>query len=247
MLEIDLHTHSFFSHCGIHTHLEILERAKSLGMKAVAITDHGPALTPRFSSPFYDRLNHPVEGIRLLKGMECNLVGESGEIDLPEERLPYLDIVLLGIHPNTPKNLGKDRYTQMLVAAIENNPAVDIITHPNDITYPVDFEVVARVAARHGAAVELNNSKTLLNRVPDEITRDYVGAVKESACRLVVTSDMHAMEELGRDDSVLPFLEEVSFPVDRILTTSVAATLDFIEARREHKKPPVFEKYQTKL
>jgi putative hydrolase len=236
MLAVDLHTHSLFSACGLHTHLEILERAKALGMKAVAITDHGPALNPRFSNPFYDRLRNPVDGVVLLKGMECNLEGESGAIDLPRKYLPFLDIVLLGIHPNTREGLGKAKYTEMLVAAIRKNPEVDIIAHPNDTTYPVEFAAVAEVAAEHGCAVELNNSKNLLNRVSADLTRELVLAVKERGCRIVVTSDMHAIEELGCDDSVMPFLAEVDFPKERIVSDSAEKSFEFIRERAAFKK-----------
>lgn len=236
MLSIDLHTHSFFSTCGIHTHLEILERGKQLGMEALAITDHGPALHSRSTSPFYDRLNRPVEGIRLLKGMECNLLSEAGDIDLPMERLPFLDVVLLGIHPNTPKGLGKGRYTEMLVKAIERNPTVDILTHLNDETYVVDFESVVRAATARGVAIELNNSKTLLRRVSDDITRSLVETVDTLNGRLVVTSDMHAIEELGLDDSVRPFLEQRAFPEDRTISASSKQIWHFLEERRQLKR-----------
>jgi putative hydrolase len=235
MLEVDLHTHSFFSACGIHTHLEILERAKSLHMTAVAITDHGPALKPRFSDPFFDRLRVPVQGIRLLKGMECDLVGDDGEIDLPSKYLKYLDVVLLGIHPNTKKGLGKDKYTDMLLRAMDKNPAVDILTHLNDASYLTHFETVTKAARDRGIAVELNNSKTLLNRIDPGVTRELVAVVLSIGAKIVVTSDMHAIEELGLDDSVKPYLEEVSFPKERIVSSSAAAALSFIEERRSSK------------
>jgi putative hydrolase len=237
MLEVDLHTHTLFSGCGIHTHLEVLQRARALGIKAVAITDHGPAVKPRLIDPFFDRLQQPVEGVQLLKGMECNLVGEAGQIDLPEKYLPYLDVVLLGIHHNTPRGLGDAKYTQMLLAAIERNPAVDIITHPNDANYPVDFAAVARAALQRGAAIELNNSKSLLQRVSPDVTRALVRAVKQVGCRLVVTSDMHAINELGRDDSVQPFLDEADFPREQIVSLSADRAREFVAERRRFKQP----------
>ena len=236
MLEIDLHTHSLFSSCGLHTHLEILERAKALGMKAVAITDHGPELNPRFSSPFYDRLRAPVDSISLLKGMECNIKNETGEIDLPLKYLPYLDVVLLGIHPNTPTGLGEKRYTEMLLRAIDANESVDIITHPNDTVYPVEFGKVAEEARARGIAIELNNSKTRLNRVPDLVTEALIQVVKEVGCRLVVTSDMHAIEELGLDDSVQPYLTKHDFPLDKLISSSAEKILAFLDERRLLKK-----------
>ena len=236
MLAVDLHTHSFFSNCGLHTHLEILERAKYLGMTAVAITDHGPALSSRMSSPFYDRLHTPVDGIQLLKGMECNLVGNDGNIDLPEKYLSYLDVVLLGIHPNTQPGLAKKAYTRMMIRALEKNPMIDILTHLNDATYPVEFAPVMEAALDRGVVVELNNSKTLLNRIDPSVTRELVATALEVGARLAVTSDMHAIEELGLDDSVRPYLEEVDFPRERIVTADAKSAFAFLEERRFNKK-----------
>ena len=78
MLEADLHAHTFFSNCGIHSHIEMLLCALDKGMKALAITDHGPALSGRVSSTVFDRMYEPVAGIKFLKGMECNLLEEPG-------------------------------------------------------------------------------------------------------------------------------------------------------------------------
>lgn len=235
MLQVDLHTHTLFSPCGLHTYVEVLERAKALGIQAVAITDHGPAVKGKIPGPFFDRLTQPVSGVRMLKGMECNLVGDDGVIDLPEHVVGYLDIVLLGIHYNTPAGLGRDKYTEMLVAAIDHNPAVDVITHPNDTTYPVDFAAVAHAACARGVALELNNSKTALGRSPDEATRELVQAIKASGCRIVVSSDAHALNELGGDEAVRHFLEECRFPRSRIVSDSVEQALGFIEERRRFK------------
>ena len=49
MLDVDFHIHSLFSNCGLHTYLELLTKAKELGLKAIAITDHGPRLNGRIS------------------------------------------------------------------------------------------------------------------------------------------------------------------------------------------------------
>jgi putative hydrolase len=105
VIEFDFHVHTFFSNCGIHTHLEMLARARALGMRGLAITDHGPMLKGRINSPFFERFHGPVDDVKLLKGMECNLSELPGEIDVPAQILHFLDIVLLGIHPNTDPGL----------------------------------------------------------------------------------------------------------------------------------------------
>ncbi len=238
MLEVDLHAHTFFSKCGIHTHLELLNRAKELGLKGLAITDHGPALKSRITLPFFDRLKNPVDGIRFIKGIECNLLDEQGTIDItgmPSRYTRHIELVLLGLHPNIEKDLGKKRYTDMVVKAIKTNPCIDIIAHPNELEFPLDLEQLAGVAKEYGVALELNNSKTLYNRTTPEVTKELIQVCKKIDCRMAIGSDTHAIEELGLDDSVRPYLVEERFPQELLINGSARRAFDFIEERKSNK------------
>ena len=236
MLEVDLHAHTSFSKCGIHSHIEMLSRAAEMGMKGVAITDHGPTLGGRVISTLFERLHDPVPGVRFLKGMECNILEQTGCIDLPSNLLKYLDIVLLGLHPNTPKGLKPKDYTRMLVAAVENNPCVDVLSHINDPVYPVEFQPLAALARDNGLAIELNNSKTLLGRADNSSTRSLVETCAREGCRVAVTSDAHSVNELGRDESVAPFINAAGFPSELLVTRNAEAAYGFIEERRDTKR-----------
>ena len=200
MLEADLHVHSLFSHCGLHTFLELLTQAKTLGLKAIAITDHGLGIPGgRLTSVFFERFTSPYPDVTLYKGVELNVLDEIGIIDTPWFAMPFIDIVLLGIHPNLTPKLSKEYYTEKLLAAMIANPYVDIITHPNDPHYPLDFDAVAQTAASFGMALELNNSKVMLNRsTPDDALR-LITACKNAGCRMALNSDTHVLQELGVD------------------------------------------------
>jgi len=237
MIQFDLHVHTLFSQCGIHTALEILSRAAELGMKGIAITDHGPALPDeRINSPFFERFVSPYPGVKFLKGMECNVVDAQGKIDLPLRFKKFMDVVLLGLHPNTPAGQGKESYTAMLIAAIEKNPCVDIITHPNDPNYPVDYKRLAKAAKAAGVALELNNSKILYARAETQSAVDLVTVCRDEGCRMAVNSDTHAIHELGLDDSVRPILESAKFPKELIVNSDEKSTMDFIDSRRVNKR-----------
>ncbi|MEI6972282.1 MAG: PHP domain-containing protein [bacterium] len=236
MLEVDLHAHSLFSGCGLHTVLEMLGAARERGMKALAITDHGPALGGRISSVFFDRLQQPMPGIRLLKGMECNVLLGPGEIDCPMQFLPRMDILLLGLHLGEHSNQPRKFCTDLLVHAIQANPFVDIITHPNSTMFPVEYERLAAVAVEHGVALELNNSKDELSQVPREETCALVAACLKTGCRMAVNSDAHTLQEIGNDNAVRSYLESVRFPQELIVNATAEAAFEFIEQRRELKK-----------
>lgn len=227
--------HSLFSHCGLHTVLELIAQAKVLGMEAIAITDHGPTMKGRLTSVFFERFRSPDPSIRVLKGIECNLMDGEGTIDAPGEYLPFLDIILLGIHPNTKRGLSREEYTDMLVKAIRKNPMIDIITHPNDPVYPVDYLHLAKVAAMEGVAVEINNSKVLYSRCSVEEAELLIAACKEAHCRIAVNSDTHAVHELGDDSAVAPLLARAAFPAELIVNRDMASAMEFIETRRRFK------------
>jgi|APCry1669188970_1035186.scaffolds.fasta_scaffold21693_1 putative hydrolase len=236
MIEVDFHTHSLFSGCGLHTVLEMLTDAKEKGLKGLAVTDHGPALGGRVSSVFFDRLKQPLDGIRLLKGMECNVMVEQGKIDCPMQFLKWMDVVLLGIHLGEHCNQTRTACTDLLVRALEDNPYVDIVTHPNSAAFPVDYERLAVAALKHGMALELNNSKSELGQISPEETEQLVKACMKVGCRIAVDSDAHVLSEIGRDTAVRPFLERVRFPEGLIINLKAETAFEFVERRRERKK-----------
>jgi len=235
MIQFDLHVHTLFSLCGLHTVLELLEQAKAIGLKGFAVTDHGQTLGGRLNNPFFERFKSPCPDVKILKGVECNLLDDKGKIDAPRSFMNFIDVILLGIHPNTPRGLDSAVYTDMLIAAMRKNPCVDIITHPNDPNYPVDYRRLAREAKSQGIALELNNSKILYARVGVESAAELVEACRDEGCLMAVNSDTHAVHELGLDDSVRPILEAARFPEELIVNSSEHSALEFIERRRVNK------------
>ncbi len=235
MIAVDFHAHSHFSMCGTHSVLEMLTRARDLGMQGMAITDHGLNLHGRLPSTFFDRLFDPVPGIRLLKGVECNLTEKEGEIDFPHRFMPWVDLILLGIHPNTPVGQGVAEYTRLLESAIVNNPYLDIITHPNDETYLVDFEKIASLCAKRNLVIELNNSKDMLGRVAHKTTLDLVAACKKCSCRMAITSDAHTINEVGVDDHAQAIIAKMEFPAELLVNDTAEKAFAFVEERKMGK------------
>jgi putative hydrolase len=235
MLEVDFHSHTHFSKCGLHSIVEMLTEAKGRGLAALAITDHGPVLQGGTPSTFYDRLLDPVPGIRLLKGLECNIAADDGTIDFPQKFLKYADIILLGLHPHLPAGKPKEHNTALLIRALEKNPFVDIVTHPEDVQYPLDFDKLAGYAKSHGIALECNNSKILNRRVNPELMMELLDSCKRAGCRIAVNSDAHALKEIGCDEAVRPLLAKTGFPEELIVNRNAKSAFAFIEERRAVK------------
>jgi putative hydrolase len=236
MLEADLHVHSVFSACGLHTYLELLERANAIGLKAIAITDHGLTLGGgRLTSVFFERFKSPYPDVKLYKGIELNVLDDKGKVDLPKQFLRFIDILLLGLHHNYVPRTRK-AHTDALIKAIEKNPFIDIITHPNDSMYPVDYNRLAKTAAKRGVALELNNSKNLYERSSAEEALALISACKRNGCQIAINSDTHAIQELGDDSAVRPLLKKMKFPWALIVNRTAKSAAKFIESRRELKR-----------
>ncbi len=235
MLSVDFHSHTFLSQCGIHTHVEMLEQAKRRGLAALAITDHGPALQGRHPSPVYERMGSPVPGIRYLKGIESNVIDEDGAIDVPGWLLQWLDVVLLGLHVRYERPDPQKDWTDPLVAAMQRNPCVDIITHPVDPYFPLDIEQVAEAARECGVALEVNNSKLLYGRVEEEDIVRLLHVCRDVGCRIVMSSDAHSLEEVGNDSLSRPLVEQSGIAPEQIVNLTLESSLAFIDSRRSRK------------
>ena len=175
MLEADLHVHSLFSACGLHTILELIKHGRDIGLKAMAITDHGPGVGEgRLTSVFFERFRSPFPDIKLYKGLELNVLPDRGTVDVVWQFMPFVDILLMGLHPNLPNGQSKDHYTDLTLSALESHPFIDILTHPNDATYPLDYRKLALTAKRLGMALELNNSKVLYHRSTADAAAQFI-------------------------------------------------------------------------
>lgn len=230
----DYHTHTIYSH-GKGTVRQNVERARELGLKQIAITDHG--------------LNHIICGLRwwkvekiikevnelrqeykdidILVGVESNLIGSNGQIDLTAEQIKYFDIILCGFHlPAKPATLkdfcgmyrkpylhmkmnekDKIRSTSAYVQAIEKYP-IDIVTHLNQ-RIQVNCKDVAKACEKYGTYVELaTRHQTLCDK-------DYEDLLSTN-CRFIIDTDAHKIETIGDTNDIEDIIKKYQIPLDRI-------------------------------
>ncbi|MGN0817736.1 MAG: PHP domain-containing protein, partial [Candidatus Coproplasma sp.] len=104
ILTADYHTHTPYSH-GKNTVLENAVAAQKANLKQIAITDHGfnhllfglkRRALPDLRSEIEEAEKLTV--VKVLMGMESNLISVSGETDMRESDLQFFDIYLCGIH-----------------------------------------------------------------------------------------------------------------------------------------------------
>ena len=233
-LVADLHVHSIASGHAYSTITENARAGKARGLAAIAITDHGPAL------PGAPHLYHfgnmkvlpaEIEGIRVLHGVEANVMDREGKLDVPEFYLARLDIVLAGLHTLCSPYGSVEENTRMLIKAIEH-PWVDVIVHPGNPEYEVDLDAVVKAAAATGTALEINNSSLTVSRKGSEGNCHRVAeiAVRYGA-QLMVGTDSHYHEHVGNFTSALSLIADAGVTEDMVINTSMAKVKAYLKKR----------------
>lgn len=234
----DYHTHTRYSH-GTGSIEENVKAALYRGLSEIAISDHGPAsysirrLGVRTPETLLDikaeihRLQLQYPQIRILAGVEANVIGLDGTLDVPGKILQKLDMVLVGLHLMIiPKSFadGKSiiydnllryrlskaareelryRNTQALIKAINRYP-INIITHPG---YRLDIDTVelARACREANVALEINTSHGYL-------TEEFVRVAAKEGVNFVISSDAHRPEGVGRFQTGLEIVNRIGIP-----------------------------------
>lgn len=220
----DTHTHSMASGHAYSTIQENIRAAAEKGLELIAVTDHAPAMQNTTSHAYFSNLYvipDELFGVHVLKGVELNIIDFQGTIDLDERILAKLDISIASLHTPCIAPGTKEENTRACIHAMEN-PLVDILGHPGDPRYPIDYEEVFKVAKRTGTLLEINNASL----VPDGFRAGSDGnieqilkmAMKEDV-PIVVGSDAHFYTGIGDIFYVEKLMEKVGFPEDLVLNT----------------------------
>lgn len=223
----DYHMHSRYSGDSNNDLEAIVQRAIEIGLEEIAITDHGPSHNGYGIKRIeywvlrreIDHLNEKYPQINILLGIEANILGVEGRIDLDEEMQGLNDWVNAGYHFGS--NLKEDykihldnilskfsrkirsramrTNTEAMINAMRNNK-IKMITHPG-AKGPIDIEAIAKVAAETGTMLEINNSH-------GHLTTDEIITAMQYPVNFVLNSDAHRIEDIGKvDDSISRVIE----------------------------------------
>ena len=221
----DLHIHTIASGHAYSTVEEYAAAAKKKGIKVIAITDHGPAM-PGGASPYHfsnqrmipDYLN----GVRILRGGELNIIDPEGHLDLTDEYLKTMDFVSIAMHPKCGyEGSGEEENTRVLLKAM-NNQYVRVLAHPGNPMYPIDCKKVIPIAKEKGILIELNNSSLTISR-KGSFDRCFAIAkfVKSVGWKVVLGSDAHISTMVGDLDDALKMAIDAGLERDDIINASM--------------------------
>ena len=214
---IDLHCHTIASGHAYSTLKENIDEAKLKGLKYVGVSDHAPNM-PGSTHPFYfgnlGVIKEEINGVKVLKGIEANIIDFDGNIDIPSDVVGKLDYVIASFHPPciNPGNIHEN--TKAILNVMENKE-VKIIGHLDDSRYPVDYEKVVVKAKETNTLLEINNSSLRTNsfRVGAiENAKVLLNLCKKHDVKVILGSDAHIYYQVGNFENCTKILEEVNFP-----------------------------------
>lgn len=197
----DLQMHTTWSD-GTNSIEEMARGCLDRGYEYLAITDHSRAvriargLEPKRLEGQWreiDRVRERVPGIRILRGMEIDIL-RDGSLDLPDEYLARLDLVLVAVHSQF--GMGKTEMTDRIIRGI-SHPGVHLLAHPTGRLinarepYELELEAVLEAAAELGVAVELNAHPDRLDLSDVQVRR-----AKELGIEVAIDTDAHSVETL---------------------------------------------------
>lgn len=231
----DTHTHSIASGHAYSSIQENIQAAAQKGLELIALTDHAPAMQNTTCHAFFANLHVIPEslfGVRVLKGVELNILDFDGRVDLDEQTLSRLDVAIASLHvPCIPPG-SKAENTRACVAAMEN-PYVRILGHPGDPRYAMDYQEVFRKAMETGTLLEINNASLIpggFRAGSDENISALLKMAMKADIPVVVGSDAHFSAGVGDFSYVQALLAQVHFPEDLVLNTHAEHLLRYFTA-----------------
>ncbi len=234
-LQADLHIHTTASGHAYSTVSEIAAAAKEKGLKTIAITDHGPAMPGGAHDYHFDNLTvlEPVQnGIRILKGIEANIVNSDGSLDIQKGTLERLDIVLATFHSHCGyKDLGAEENTKTLIRALKKNK-IDIIAHPGNQLFKLDYDAVAKAAKELGVIIEFNNSSyagSSPRQKSDDLDQILAKACQKYGNKIVISSDAHVASSVGDFEAAWNLVKNAEIADEQILNLDSNKLLDYLE------------------
>lgn len=223
---LDIHTHTLASGHSYSTIREMAHTANERGLKLLGITEHAPKMPGSCHEFYFQNLkvvDRQMCGVELLLGAELNILDPDGTVDLPESILRKLDITIASLHVPCMSPGTECENTKAYINAMKN-PLINIIGHPDDRRYPVNYREIVQASREYHTLLELNNSSLTeggarINARPLDI--ELLGLCAEYNVPIVIGSDAHIDLAVGNHDKAEALLNEVAFPKHLIVNQDV--------------------------
>ena len=211
---LDLHTHTVASGHAYCTIPEMAAAAAGKGLEILGITEHAPAMPGTCHNFYFHNLkvvSRELHGIRLLLGTELNILDSDGQVE-PGSRAENTEAYL----------------------NVMKNPYVNIIGHPDDGRYEIDYPALVQGAREYGKVLELNNHSlepSCFRQGAKENDTEMLKLCMKYQVPVVMSSDAHFDSAINEFESARSLLEELDFPEELVLNRSAEALKPFVNRK----------------
>lgn len=219
---LDLHTHTIASGHAYNTINEMIEAAAVQGLSIYGITEHAPAMAGSCTLMYFMNLKvlpRERKGMTVLYGAELNILDFDGHVDMTDRTLAEMDVTVASMHTPCFKGGTAVENTRAYLNVMKH-PYVNIIGHPDDGRYPVDYKALAEGAREYGVLLEVNNSSLSPGSFRDHAQENYLKMLeycKEFETPVVLDSDAHVDLDVGNHSLAQGVLKEVNFPENLVV------------------------------
>ena len=230
---LDLHTHTIMSGHAYNTMQEMLRSASEKGVKLLGITEHAqrnPGACRHFYFINFKVVPRQQFGVKLMLGCELNIIDYEGNIDLEPRYVNGLDFAIASIHDPCYTSGTVAQNTAAYLGAMKN-PAVQIIGHPDDGRFPVDYETLVCAAKENHVLLEVNSSSLhpqchRLNAKENYIT--MLELCRRHRVSVILDSDAHSDADVGNHIRAWELLHEIDFPEELVVNSSIEKAAQYI-------------------
>jgi DNA polymerase (family 10) len=197
----DLHMHTVASD-GAATLEKMAVAARERGYEYAGISDHSQSLKIanglsierlRQQIRVIDKLNKNLDGIRLLKSAEVDILAD-GSLDYPDEILRELDYTVCSIHSRF--GMGREEQTERIMRAMDNR-YFTILGHATGRLllkrpgYEIDLPRLTKHAKQNRCFFEVNCSPDRL-----DLSAENARLVRDAGILIAISTDAHSTTEL---------------------------------------------------
>ncbi len=219
---LDVHTHTIASGHAYNTMTEMIHTAQEKGLEVLGITEHAPMLPGTCQNFYFQNLKvvpRTFGSLELLLGVELNILDDRGTVDLDEPYLGRMDVAIASLHIPCIKPGSREYNTQCLISAMKN-PHINIIGHPDDGRFPLDYRAVVQAAKETGTLLELNGNSlnprcTRINARENDLR--LMRLCKEYEAPIIMGSDAHYCDDILDHERCVELLKEMEFPEELVV------------------------------
>lgn len=230
---LDGHIHTLECGHAYNTITEMARAGKERGLEMLCWTEHGPELEDSASPLFFSNMRvipPEIEGIRVLKGIEANILTPEGDLDLYDRFADRMEVVSASLHSNTFKPQDLVTNTEAVLGAIQN-PYVDFLCHLGNPEYPIDHEKIVKEAAKHNKLIEVNNGSFYIRTGSRDNCIEIAKLCIKYDVPIIVGTDAHFSNAVGRFPYARKALDIAQVPDELIINIEPERLIDYLKEK----------------